>query len=91
MNRRKLLSAAALGGLGIVVAPGIARAAEAVSQVDTAAADPTPIDTDQAVEPVAGAGIFDVDEVDPDLDDLSQDPAVEIDGDVDELPEDTEL
>jgi hypothetical protein len=52
VNRRSLLAAAAaLGGLGIVAAPSIARAV-AATPVGTAAASPTPTDTDQAVEPV---------------------------------------
>jgi hypothetical protein len=41
-----------------------------------------------AVEPAAGAGLFDVD---PDQGDVSQDPSVPVTGDVASLPDDMEL
>jgi hypothetical protein len=46
--------------------------------------EPLPV----TVEPVDGAGVFDVD---PDQSGVSQDPAVEVSGDVDALPDDMEV
>ncbi|MEV5343004.1 hypothetical protein AB0K93_31715 [Streptomyces sp. NPDC052676] len=48
--------------------------------------EPTP--DQQSPYPVGGAGIFDVD---PSQDDVSQDPAVAVDGDIEALPEDMEI
>lgn len=42
----------------------------------------------QQIYPVGGSGVFDVD---PDQDDLSQDPGAAIDGDIASLPVDLEL
>jgi hypothetical protein len=48
--------------------------------------EPTP--DQQPPYPVGGAGVFDVD---PSQDDVSQDPNVAVDGDVQALPEDVEI
>ncbi len=45
-------------------------------------------DNDRTVEPVGGAGLFDVD---PDQSGVSQDPAHQATGDLDALPDDQEL
>ncbi|CAL9341753.1 hypothetical protein SUDANB15_00277 [Streptomyces sp. enrichment culture] len=47
-----------------------------------------PTEEQQSPYPVGGAGIFDVD---PSQDDVSQSPAVTVDGDVQALPEDEEF
>jgi hypothetical protein len=98
MDRRSLLAAAALGGIGAVLAGGVANAETTPgatagtttldpggSDVAAAAALVAAADETTTVEPEGGAGLYDVD---PDQGNVSQSPDVVVTGDVAVLSED---
>ncbi|MET7427078.1 hypothetical protein [Dactylosporangium sp. NPDC005555] len=87
MKRRNLLTAAAVGGIGAVLAASGAGAATIAGDAngfspEVAAAAAAP---DTAVEPAGGAGLFDVD---PDQGGISQSGDVAVVGDVTVMSED---
>jgi hypothetical protein len=86
-GRRRFLATAAIGGLAVAVVGGTAisqahasESAQGVSALED--------DTTEVPEPQAGAGIFDVD---PDQEDVTQDPNAVITGDLDSFSEDEDL
>jgi hypothetical protein len=94
VNRRQLLAAAAAGGVGallvsdpaLAASPTAAPTASGVGSVGTAAAAATTADS--TVEPVYGAGLYDVD---PDQGNVSQSPSVVVTGDIAAMPVDWSL
>lgn len=85
MNRRHLLAAAAAGGLGAVLVtdPALAATRSAASPGVAGAAAVAATTADSTVEPVYGAGLYNVD---PDQGNVSQSPSVVVTGDISVMP-----
>ena len=81
VKRRHLLVAATAGGIGAVLA-GNAALADSSNLADPAVVTAT---ADTTIEPVYGAGLYDVD---PDQGNVSQNPSVVVTGDIAAMPED---
>lgn len=81
MKRRQLLAAVAVGGIGAVVTGTSALAGTSIPVAPAAVAAAA----DSTIEPVFGAGLYDVD---PSQGDVSQSPNVVVTGDIAVMPVD---
>jgi hypothetical protein len=86
-GRRRFLATAAIGGVAVAIV-----GATAISQASASESAPAfaalADDTTDVPEPQGGAGIFDVD---PDQEDVTQDPNAVVTGDLDSFSEDEDL
>ncbi|MCW2504944.1 MAG: hypothetical protein JWO79_3228 [Actinomycetia bacterium] len=86
-GRRRFLATAAIGGVAVAIV-----GATAISQASASESAPAVAaladDTTDVPEPQGGAGIFDVD---PDQEDVTQDPNAVVTGDLDSFSEDEDL
>ncbi len=82
MKRRNLFAVAAAGGVGAVLVGNPAFADGSAPAARPAVVGAT---ADSTVEPVYGAGLYDVD---PDQGNVSQSPSVVVTGDIAAMPED---